>query len=191
MKKNNVTIIGHSEIYENKIAELTDSFVENELSGCTDDISKQFTQLLYYLHDSLKELKELPGTDDISSLDRLFDNYVRLCCKCCVLPTIEGFSMLTGIHKATFYDWNNRDYRRSDPAYSDSVKRWREICKEHLLFSLTNDERTSVNKIFIAKAAYGMREDSIPQIEETCKAEKTLLDIPVFNGELEDKNDGV
>lgn len=180
---NNITVIGVSEIYENRISELTDVFIESELSGCTDDVSKHFTQLLYYLHDSLKELKELPGTDDISRLDRLFDNYVRLCCKYGVLPTIEGFSMLTGIHKATFYDWCNGDYRRSTPAYSDSVKKWREICREHLVHSLTNDERTSVNKIFIAKASYGMTENSTPQIEEKHQTSRSILDLPIFKQE--------
>lgn len=43
-------------------------------------------------------------------------------------------------------------------AHAVTVKKWKETCKNFLVDSLQNSTGTDANRIFIAKAAYGMAE---------------------------------
>ena len=104
-----------------------------------------------------------------------------------MLPTLESFSMLININPGTLSDWSSGALRstvyydskgnyikdfpawqlnhkgeqyRAEPntAHAEAVKKWKNICKNFLVNSLQNSRGTDANKIFIAKAAYGMAE---------------------------------
>lgn len=125
-------------------------------------MQENFRDMIFYMSDHIKK----PDNSDIEGLDNLFDAYVRLCVRYHRMPTIECFSFLTKINDATFRDWKNQVYRSSDARYGTAVKRWFSVCKNFVVDELNNSKGANVNLIFVAKAAYGLRETSpVPAIE--------------------------
>ena len=113
-----------------------------------------------------------------------------------MLLTLEAFSMLININPGTLSDWRSGALRnniyydskgeyikdfaawqlnhrgeqyRVEPSssHAEAVKKWKETCKNFLVNSLQNSRGTDANKIFIAKAAYGMVETApVPVVNQ-------------------------
>lgn len=160
MPKNTVTVSQGIEVYSNQIFQLVDDYIEQELAGDTERVTEYFTDLILYIGDNIPK----PSNDDIELLDQLFNIYKRLCTRYKVLPTLECFSFMVNINRITFTDWLNGDYRLGS-SHGNTVKKWKDICQSFLVNSLTNSKGTDANKIFIAKAAYGMAETAPVQTQ--------------------------
>lgn len=165
------------EIYRHDINYYADEYIKNELElEHVDQESKKivkdsFVDMLFYISDRISK----PDNADIKALDNIFSVYVRLCSKYSVNPTLEAFSFLVDINRATFTSWNNGDYRTQE--HSDTVKKWLNICKGFLVDNLGNSKGTDANKIFIAKAAYGMAETKAVEHEQITGAKKSIEQI--------------
>ena len=196
MKDNTVTAYNGVEIYTSKILELADDFFDHELDDKRrEDIynnSSIFMSMILYISDNIPK----PDNNDIELLDNIFNIYIRLCVKYNMLPTLEAFSMLININPTTLSKWSSGEYRtnvyydskgeyikdfaawqlnhrgepyRAEPstAHSQTVKTWKETCKNFLVNSLQNSRGTDANKIFVAKAAYGMVETApVPVVNQ-------------------------
>lgn len=158
MKDNTVNVNG-SDIYLHDIYYYADRYIAEELRLSEDDdnyiqtVADNFVAMILYIHDNIQK----PSNDDIELLDSIFNIFIRLCSKYRVLPTLECFSFLTGINRATFTDWMNAEYRKTS-AHGNTAKKWFNICKSFTLNRLHNQRGTDANLIFVAKAAYGMAE---------------------------------
>lgn len=165
------------EIYRHDINYYADEYIKNELE--IDHVNQEskkivkdsFVDMLFYISDRISK----PDNADIKALDNIFSVYVRLCSKYSVNPTLEAFSFLVDINRATFTSWNNGDYRTQE--HSDTVKKWLNICKGFLVDNLGNSKGTDANKIFIAKAAYGMAETKAVEHEQITGAKKSIEQI--------------
>ena len=177
MKDNTVTTVDGIEVYRDKINYYADEYIHNELEiDHVDMDSKQivkdsFVDMLFYISDRI----EKPDNADIEALDSIFNIFIRLCSKYNVNPTLEAFSFLVNINRNTFTTWQNGDYRT--PEHSSTVKKWMSICKGFLVNNLGNSKGTDANKIFIAKAAYGMAETKAVEQEQITGARKTVEQI--------------
>lgn len=177
MKDNTVTTENGIEVYKDKINYYADKYIHNELEIDHVDIDNKqiikdnFVDMLFYICDHI----EKPDNADIKALDNIFSVYVRLCSKYGINPTLEAFSFLVDINRATFTSWNNGDYRTQE--HSDTVKKWMNICKGFLVNNLGNSKGTDANKIFIAKAAYGMAETKAVEQEQITGVTKTVKQI--------------
>lgn len=158
-----------SEIYKNEINRLFDEYIQSELKIDPDEfrdpdnkktVRDNFGDMILYIADHI----EKPSNDDIELLDSIFEIYKRLCVRCGMLPTLETFSDLVSINNATFTDWANGEYRARS-AHGKTVKKWKEECRGKLVDSLHQQSGTNANRIFIAKAAYGMVETAPLQLE--------------------------
>ncbi len=187
MKDNTEIAYNGSKVYTNRIQELADEFINNQLDDKQREEmpnnSNTFMAMILYISDNIPKV----DNNDIQQLDNIFNIYTRLCVKYNMLPTLESFSMLININPGTLSDWssgalrstvyydsegkyikdfaawqlNHRgDQYRAEPstAHAEAVKKWKNICKNFLVNSLQNSRGTDANKIFIAKAAYGMVE---------------------------------
>lgn len=187
MKNNTVKSNDGVEVYANNIFMYADEYIDHELDEKRrEDIynnSSIFMAMILYISDNIDK----PDNNDIELLDNIFNIYIRLCTKYNMLPTLECFSMLININPSTLSKWSSGEYRtnvyydskgehikdfaawqlnhrgeqyRAEPstAHSQTVKKWKETCKNFLVNSLQNSRGTDANKIFIAKAAYGMVE---------------------------------
>lgn len=196
MKNNTATANNGVEIYTSNIQVYADEFLERELEAERKDAiytnNSIFTSMLFYISDRISK----PDNNDIQLLDSIFNIYIRLCTKYDKLPTLEKFCILVNINPGTLSDWSNGTVRsnvyydangeyikdfaswqlnhrgeqyRVEPstAHSETVKKWKNICKSFLVDSLQNSRGTDANKIFIAKAAYGMVETApVPVINQ-------------------------
>lgn len=175
MTDNTVKTTDKIEVYLNNICVYADEFIEKELDGDTDKVRESSAAMIFYIADRIPK----PSHEDIKLLDSIFDVYVRLCAKYRILPTLEMFSFLIKTHRSVFTDWKNGAHRASTTAYSDTVKRWFDTCKSFVIDRLTNQYGTNANLIFVAKSAYGLRENSpVPVIETTEKRALSLDEFP-------------
>ena len=175
MKRNNEIIDNNTqdiEVYKNDIYRLVDDYIlnvlqinennYNSLKEYKEDIKDSFVDMIYYIHDNMNFNNFT--YKDIEVLDYLFNIYTRLCTKYNVLPTLECFSFLVGVNRATFSDWMH-ETTRANTGVSHTVKKWFNICKAATVNRLNNQNGTNANLIFTAKAAYGMAETAPVQTQ--------------------------
>lgn len=214
MTDNTISVNG-VEVYSSRICELADEFIQRELDGDKEKVRGYFASLIFYIADRI----EKPSNDDIELLDGIFEIYVRLCAKYKVLPTLEVFSFLIGVERRTITAWSNGDYRNKvyytlggdrikdintwrfnhrgeeyrevpSTAYSDTSKKWFDICRSFTINKLHNKAGTDANLIFVAKAAYGMREtapvpvESKPEYRHLASREELGLEVPAERPKL-------
>lgn len=190
MKDNAITTTDGIEVYKHNINYYADEYIRNELEiDHVDTDSKQivkdnFVDMLFYICDHI----EKPDNADIKALDNIFNVYVRLCSKYGVNPTLEAFSFLVDIDRTTFNNWLNGQYRTAE--HLNTVKKWMNTCKGFLVNTLGTSKGTDANKIFIAKAAYGMAETKAVEQEQITGARKTVEQIAQDIGadQLEDQD---
>lgn len=173
MTDNIVKTAGGAEIYQHDIYYYADEYIQSELDGDTESVSDSFPAMILYIADNITK----PSNDDIELLDSIFNIYIRLCCKYKVLPTLELFSFLVGINRATFTDWSNGEYRASSE-HGNTAKKWFNTCKSFTVNRLHNKGGTDANLIFIAKAAYGMAETAPVQTTSTTQRVLTATELP-------------
>lgn len=165
------------EVYKNNINYFADEYIKNELGidhvslEDKQTIKDSFVDMLFYISDRINK----PDNADIKALDYIFNVYVRLCSKYSVNPTLEAFSFLVDIDRTTFTNWLNGQYRTAE--HLNTVKKWMNICKGFLVNNLGNSKGTDANKIFIAKAAYGMAETKAVEQERITGATKSIEQI--------------
>lgn len=160
MMANTVRAENGTEIYETKIHEYADEYI-NTLSDpeSINNNPSLFTGMIKYIYKHL--FKNNPvNNDDISVLDNIFDIYTELCYRYNKRPTLLNFSLLVGISNDTFNAWKNGEYRAGEggasSAHSLTVKKWLKECESSLVDGAT--ERNSVGCIFALKANYGYTE---------------------------------
>lgn len=175
MKDNTVTTVDGIEVYTSQITEIADRYIAD-----LEDIDsiynyEVFTDLLLYISDNMTPLNNY---DDITVLDNLFNIYKRLCSKYRVLPTLYDFSMMINIDPSTITRWMNGETRGGlTSEHCKTAKKWKQYCAGRLASNLSNSKGTDANKIFIAKAAYGMAETKAVEQGQITGATKTVKQI--------------
>lgn len=149
---NTITTENNIQVYTNKLYELSDEFIELE---CNNDISNlNFRYMLFWCKNKIGYINK----KDIYELDNYFMAYCNLCMKYNKNPTIELFSLFIDINASTISRWLHGSNRDVTPEYKYHAQKWTNICKSALVDDLGNSDKTSVNKIFISKAIYGLAE---------------------------------
>lgn len=175
MKDNTVTTADGVEVYTSQITEIADRYID-ELEDIDSIYTYEvFTDLLLYISDNMTPLDNY---NDITVLDNLFNIYKRLCSKYRVLPTLYDFSMMINIDPSTITRWMNGETRGGlTSEHCKTAKKWKQYCAGRLASNLSNSKGTDANKIFIAKAAYGMAETKAVEQEQITGARKTVEQI--------------
>lgn len=183
---NTVKASDGSEIYETRIHELADEYI-NSLDD-PENINNNpslFTGMIKYIYKYLfkpgKKDKVLSNSNsnldlgDIELLDNIWGIYTELCYRYSKRPTILNFSLMIGVDNTTIDSWRRGEYRAGDEgassARSQTVKKWLKECESSLVDGAT--ERNSVGCIFALKANYGYTET--PQRIEITGAQAPAL----------------
>ena len=175
MKDNTVTTVDGVEVYTSQITEIADRYISDLEDKESIYDYTVFTDMLLSISDNMTPLNNY---NDITVLDNLFNIYKRLCSKYRVLPTLYDFSMMINIDPSTITSWINGDYRGGPTSpHSKTAKKWKQYCAGRLASNLSNSKGTDANKIFIAKAAYGMAETKAVEQEQITGARKTVEQI--------------
>lgn len=193
MKDNTVTTVDGVEVYTSQITEIADRYIADLEDIDSIYTYEVFTDLLLYISDNMTPLNNY---DDITVLDNLFNVYKRLCSKYRVLPTLYDFSMMINIDPSTITRWMNGETRGGlTSEHCKTAKKWKQYCAGRLASNLSNSKGTDANKIFIAKAAYGMAETKAVEQGQITGATKTVKQIakeigadelPDFGGQEDD-----
>lgn len=114
----------------------------------------------------------------------LWDIYTNICYKFLIKPTIQRYSIFTGINKSTFNRWtelnNPNDKRRV------SVKKWLNECESVLYDDAINTG--NVGCLFALKCNYGYKESVIIETNNNVP-EKTVEEIAMdYTNQLPDNN---
>ena len=159
---NTVRAVDGSEIYETRIHEISDEYIERELPEGETSINNNpslFTGMIKYIYKRLFKYNPV-NNDDITVLDDIWGIYTELCYKYNKRPTLLNFSLMVGVSNDTFNAWKNGEYRAGEggasSAHSLTVKKWLKECESSLVDGAT--ERNSVGCIFALKANYGYTE---------------------------------
>lgn len=188
MKDNTITTADGIEVYTSQITEIADRYISDLEDKESIYDYTVFTDMLLSISDNMTPLNNY---NDITVLDNLFNTYKRLCSKYRVLPTLYDFSMMINIDPSTITSWINGDYRGGPTSpHSKTAKKWKQYCAGRLASNLSNSKGTDANKIFIAKAAYGMAETKAVEQEQITGARKTVEQIAQDIGvdQLEDQD---
>jgi len=188
MKDNTITTVDGVEVYTSQITEIADRYISDLEDKESIYDYTVFTDMLLSISDNMTPLNNY---NDITVLDNLFNIYKRLCSKYRVLPTLYDFSMMINIDPSTITSWINGDYRGGPTSpHSKTAKKWKQYCAGRLASNLSNSKGTDANKIFIAKAAYGMAETKAVEQEQITGARKTVEQIAQDIGvdQLEDQD---
>lgn len=188
MKDNTITTVDGVEVYTSQITEIADRYISDLEDKESIYDYTVFTDMLLSISDNMTPLNNY---NDITVLDNLFNIYKRLCSKYKVLPTLYDFSMMINIDPSTITSWINGDYRGGPTSpHSKTAKKWKQYCAGRLASNLSNSKGTDANKIFIAKAAYGMAETKAVEQEQITGARKTVEQIAQDIGvdQLEDQD---
>ena len=188
MKDNTITTVDGVEVYTSQITEIADRYISDlEDKESIYDYSV-FTDMLLSISDNMTPLNNY---NDITVLDNLFNIYKRLCSKYRVLPTLYDFSMMINIDPSTITRWMNGETRGGlTSEHCKTAKKWKQYCAGRLASNLSNSKGTDANKIFIAKATYGMAETKAVEQEQITGARKTVEQIAQDIGadQLEDQD---
>lgn len=175
MRDNTVTTVDGVEVYTSQITEIADRYIADLEDIDSIYTYEVFTDLLLYISDNMTPLDNY---DDITVLDNLFNIYKRLCSKYRVLPTLYDFSMMINIDPSTITRWMNGETRGGlTSEHCKTAKKWKQYCAGRLASNLSNSKGTDANKIFIAKAAYGMAETKAVEQEQITGVTKTVKQI--------------
>lgn len=175
MKDNTVTTVDGIEVYTSQITEIADRYIADLEDIDSIYTYEVFTDLLLYISDNMTPLNNY---NDIRVLDNLFNIYKRLCSKYRVLPTLYDFSMMINIDPSTITRWMNGETRGGlTSEHCKTAKKWKQYCAGRLASNLSNSKGTDANKIFIAKAAYGMAETKAVEQGQITGATKTVKQI--------------
>ena len=188
MKDNTITTVDGVEVYTSQITEIADRYISDLEDKESIYDYTVFTDMLLSISDNMTPLNNY---NDITVLDNLFNIYKRLCSKYRVLPTLYDFSMMINIDPSTITSWINGDYRGGPTSpHPKTAKKWKQYCAGRLASNLSNSKGTDANKIFIAKAAYGMAETKAVEQEQITGARKTVEQIAQDIGvdQLEDQD---
>ena len=174
MITNSITADNGAQVYEHRIYEIVDQYLDGALTDAERDEPKidstLFTGLLHRIYTAIfkPSLTNKPintyqnvrqnsilDYNDIEQLDRLFDVYCDLCAKYRMCPSLLGFGSMIGLSKETFFDWIN-DNTRKQSEHTRTAKRWKSVCESALENRAVMSN--SIGAIFGLKAAHGWRE---------------------------------
>ena len=95
------------------------------------------------------------------------------------MPTLQGFSILSGISYTTLIKWKN-GYIKVSLERMQLIEKWFNTCKGFLIDDLNNSEKASINKIFISKAIYGLN-DNVNAISDNGLNEIQVESLPTLS----------
>lgn len=152
---------------------LTKRFIESELDGNADKVKDKNDFLIYYLS---MHIKPYVNKDDIKQLTDIFQQYVYVCLKYSIIPSIRMYCILISMNHQMFNDIINGVNVSSE--FTEWAKWLYDTCQSIVENRLSNTDKTNINLMFISKAVYGYTETSpVQRIERIDINTSDLLSI--------------
>ena len=144
---------GQTELYTHRVFECADEFYNRLTEKQQAHFSEHFPSMIFHIRDNLGEVSR----DDVQTLDKIWECYLRVCATYSILPTLSMFAVMIGVHRTTIGDWIKAEYRVKS-GHTEMARRWKRDCETFLEHRLMNKGTTDINLIFCAKCNYGWTE---------------------------------
>lgn len=171
MKANTVITASGAEVYLNNIYEEVDKYI-SDLDAEDDEERKKLMRRPAIFRGMLKTIylnlfKKEPGEnrqynrcsrvnyDNVEVLEELWDVYSLLAYKYNQVPSLLGFSLMTGISRDTFNDWANGEYRQGSTHLRTMIKSHLQETEGALFDSAATG---NPGAMFLLKTNYNYRE---------------------------------
>lgn len=129
-----------------------------------------------YLCNTIKQNSPKMDTTNYKLLSDIWDIYSNLCLQVGINRTIENFQIFTGLN------WNTIDKlkKASSPECVEISKKIYDCCRSDIVGGLSSSFGSSPNQMFIAKAVYGLTENTV--VTHVSKSDNTLSvnDLPLY-----------
>lgn len=154
-----------SEIYENQIMAIADSYIANLDNPENIRQAMTFRGLLQTIYETLfRPAKNMPnnrGTvidiEDTDLLNGLWRIFTKLCYANNHIPSIRRFCLMIGLSAQTMANWGSQATRASSKHF-ESYKNWLLECESAL--EDQTSEHNAIGCIFNLKANYSWRESA-------------------------------
>lgn len=186
--KNTVKTESGVEVYEDKITEYLDQYIEeHDIEDMHKEPQSRWNAALLYINkylfkphpEVLKSENRLSNTYDLEIVSNICDRYIELCYEYDKEISILGFSKLTGINQDTFYDWGDGSSRPGSQA-CEIYKKLTQEREESLSNMLISGKRNPVGLLGALNRHYGWnmgqprgggveKQQSIEQIQQRYK----------------------
>ena len=165
----------------------TDLYIENLKSTVIQVKSEFFTEYpdlikkhpsIWFRHLCNTIKKNCPkfDFDNIQLMSAVWDIYSDLCISIGINRTIENFEIFTGFS----YDFGEKIRKESSPEAVLLTKKIYKQCRSDLVGGLSTSFGSSPNQMFIAKAVYGLTENTVVTHVSAASDVKKVDDIPLF-----------
>ena len=149
------------------------------------DLIKKHPSIWFrYLCNTIK--KNIPKIDfnNFDLLSSMWDIYADLCMDIGINRTIQNFEIFTGFS----YDLGEKLQKSSSPAAVLLTKKIYSQCKHDIVGGLSSSFGSSPNQMFIAKAVYGLSENTIITHVSKSDNDISINDLPLFIADHEAEN---
>ena len=161
--KNTVKTESGVEVYEDKITEYLDQYIdENDIEDMHKEPQSRWNAALLYINkylfkphpEVLKSENRLSNTYDLEIVNNICDRYIELCYEYDKEISILGFCKLTGIVQDTIYQWGAETSRLGSSA-SEIYKKLSQEREESLSNMLISGKRNPVGLLGALNRHYG------------------------------------
>lgn len=151
--------------------------VKSEFFAEYPDLIKKHPSIWFrHLCNTIKKNCPKFDFDNIQLMSAVWDIYSDLCISIGINRTIENFEIFTGFS----YDFGEKIRKESSPEAVLLTKKIYKQCRSDLVGGLSTSFGSSPNQMFIAKAVYGLTENTVITHVSAAAETKNIDDIPLF-----------
>ena len=169
-------VINNNDIYINNLIE-TVEIIKSEFFADNPDLIKKHPSVWFRnLCNQIK--KNIPKIDfnNIQLLSAIWDIYADLCLSVGINRTIQNFEIFTGFS----YSLIKKLQKESSPERIELLKKIHDQSEGDIIGGLSSSFGSSPNQMFIAKAVYGLTENTVVTHVSAASETKKVDDIPLF-----------
>lgn len=169
-------VINNNELYLENLKN-TVFQVESEFFAENPDLIKKHPSI--WFRKLVNQIKlNIPRIDfyNFELLEAIWDLYSYICLDIGINRTIENFEIFTGFN----YNIPEKLAQQSSPTAIELSKKIYRQCRSDLVGGLSTSFGSSPNQMFIAKAVYGLTENTVITHVSAAAETKNIDDIPLF-----------
>lgn len=169
-------VVNNTDLYIENL-KFTVNQVKSDFFDEYPDLIKKHPSIWFrHLCNTIKKNCPKFDFDNIQLMSAVWDIYSDLCISIGINRTIENFEIFTGFS----YDFGEKIRKESSPEAVLLTKKIYKQCRSDLVGGLSTSFGSSPNQMFIAKAVYGLTENTVITHVSAAAETKNIDDIPLF-----------
>lgn len=169
-------VVNNNDIYISNLIDTIEAVKSDYFLNNPEKIKKHPSIWFKDLCNNIKKNIPRMNIDNYSLISAVWDIFSDLCMSVGINRTIENFQIFTGLHWGMIEKIKNS----SSPEGIDLAKKIYMDSRSDLVGGLSTSYGSNPNQIFIAKAVYGLTENTVVTHVSAAAETKNIDDIPLF-----------